>query len=74
MCVSSVRPGPAESLWLAGESASDLVLTYSVPNMMRQFPPGLVHQLRLTNQYEPGQWEQLDKITDAEIEVGQTGK
>ena len=64
-----VRPGPAESLTLIGESDTGLVLSYSVPNMMRQFPPGLIQQVRVSNQHEPGHWEQLDKIKDADKEV-----
>ena len=66
-----VRPGPAEMLSLAGESDTGLVLTYSVPNMMREFPPGLVQQIRVSNQHEPGEWEKLDKIKDADKEVRQ---
>ena len=66
-----VRPGPAEMLSLAGESDTGLVLTYSVPNMMREFPPGLVQQIRVSNQHEPGEWEELDKIKDADKEVSQ---
>ena len=64
-----MRPGPAESLSLTGESDTSLVLTYSVPNMMREFPPGLVQQIRVSNQHQPGQWEELDKIKDADKEV-----
>ena len=64
-----MRPGPAESLELIGESDTSLVLSYSVSNMMRQFPPGLVQQVRVSNQHEPDHWEQLDMIEDAYMEV-----
>ena len=56
-------------LSLTGESDTGLVLTYSVPNMMREFPPGLVQQIRVSNQHQPGQWEELDKIEEADKEV-----
>ena len=56
-------------LSLTGESDTSLVLTYSVPNMMREFPPGLVQQIRVSNQHEPGQWEELDKMEGADKEV-----
>ena len=56
-------------LSLTGESDTSLVLTYSVPNMMREFPPGLVQQIRVSNQHELGEWEELDKIKDADKEV-----
>ena len=64
-----MRPGPAERLSLTGESDTGLVLTYSVSDSMREFPPGLVQQIRVSNQHQPGQWEELDKIKDADKEV-----
>ena len=64
-----MRPGPAEALSLTGVSDTALELGYSVPIMMRGFPPGLVQQIRVSNQHEPGAWEELDKITDADKEV-----
>ena len=66
-----MRPGPAEMLSLAGESDTCLVLTYSVPVMMREFPPGLVQQIRVSNQHEPDEWEEHDNIKDTDKEVRQ---
>ena len=54
---------------LASGADTSLVLTYSVADSMREFPPGLVQQIRVSNQHQPGQWKVLDKIKDADKRV-----
>ena len=45
-----VRPGKPQSPELESRSDSRLILSYDVPNEMKEFPPGLVQKIQYSNQ------------------------
>ena len=49
-----MRPGPAEEVSLTGEREGRLSLSYSTPREMASFPPGLNHEVTVSNEHQQG--------------------
>ena len=56
---SIVKPGKAVNLNLTSKSSSQLVLSYSVPNEMRTFSPGIVQHVRYIDEWTR-KWTSVD--------------
>ena len=61
-----VRPGKPQSPDLSPTSSKSLILSYNVPNQMKNFPPGLIQEIVFSNQYEPDEWTKLNVVTSPE--------